>query len=107
MRTDYCRMRLPFRAELKQPAGVVHGGAIAALLDTRRRPGDRRGATAERGRFATVDMHVQYLDALRSARTLVAEGWIVRRGRRDRCSARAEATRPASHRPSVLATVDA
>jgi len=34
LRTDYARMRLPYRPELNQPAGVVHGGAIATLLDT-------------------------------------------------------------------------
>src|SRR3954468_17116725 len=34
VRVDYARMRLPFRAELNQPAGVVHGGAIATLIDT-------------------------------------------------------------------------
>src|SRR3546814_15035327 len=35
IRTDYARMRLPFRPELEQPAGVVHGGAVATLVDTR------------------------------------------------------------------------
>ena len=34
VRLDYARMRLPFRPELNQPAGVVHGGAIATLIDT-------------------------------------------------------------------------
>src|SRR5579885_1379489 len=32
-RTDYARMRLRWRPELDQPAGVVHGGAIATLID--------------------------------------------------------------------------
>ena len=31
LRTDYCRMRLPWRLEITQPAGVAHGGAIATL----------------------------------------------------------------------------
>ena len=34
LRTDYARLRLPYRPELNQPAGVVHGGAIATLIDT-------------------------------------------------------------------------
>ena len=34
VRTDYARMRLPYRPELQQPAGVVHGGAVATLIDT-------------------------------------------------------------------------
>jgi len=28
LREDYCRMRLPFRPELEQPQGLVHGGAV-------------------------------------------------------------------------------
>ena len=34
VRSGYGRMRLPYRPELQQPAGVVHGGAIATLIDT-------------------------------------------------------------------------
>ena len=30
----FCRIELPFRLELTQPAGIVHGGAIASLADT-------------------------------------------------------------------------
>ncbi len=79
VRTDYCRMRLPFRDVLEQPAGVVHGGAIASLLDSVVVPavGGAYGADA---RLSTVDMHVQYMSAL-VRDDLVAEGWIVRRGR--------------------------
>ena len=33
-RSTTARMRLPYRDELNQPAGVVHGGAIATLIDT-------------------------------------------------------------------------
>ena len=33
IRIGYCRMALPFRDELEQPMGVVHGGAIATLID--------------------------------------------------------------------------
>lgn len=79
VRTDYCRMRLPYRPELEQPAGVVHGGAIATLVDTVVVPavGQAYPVTT---RYSTVDMHVQYLSAL-VASDAVAEGWIVRRGR--------------------------
>src|SRR5262245_62774606 len=34
VRLDYARMRLPYRPQLNQPVGVVHGGAIATLIDT-------------------------------------------------------------------------
>ena len=34
VRIGYCRMRLPWRTEITQPAGVAHGGAIATLVDS-------------------------------------------------------------------------
>jgi len=79
VRLDYCRMRLPFKDELEQPAGVIHGGAIATLLDSVVVPavGCRYSAEA---RMSTVDMHVQFMSAV-VRDDLVAEGWIVRRGR--------------------------
>lgn len=79
LRTDYCRMRLPYRPELEQPAGVVHGGAIASLIDTVVVPpiGSAYGPDTT---FMTVSMTVNYLGAV--VRTdAVAEGWVTRRGR--------------------------
>jgi uncharacterized protein (TIGR00369 family) len=79
VRLDYCRMRLPFKPELQQAGGVVHGGAIASLLDMVVVPAV--GAALESGaRFSTVDLHVQYLGALVDT-DAVAEGWVTRRGR--------------------------
>lgn len=79
VRTDYCRVRMPFRPALNQAAGIVHGGAIAGLLDSVVVPvvGSAYGRDA---RFSTVDMHVQYLSAL-IGEDAVAEGWVVKRGR--------------------------
>ena len=34
VRRDYSRMRVPWRDELRQPAGMMHGGALATLVDT-------------------------------------------------------------------------
>jgi uncharacterized protein (TIGR00369 family) len=79
VRTDYCRMRMPFRAELEQPAGLVHGGAIATALDTVVVPAVGSAYPADY-RFSTVDMHVQYLSALVQDDAVI-EGWVVRRGR--------------------------
>jgi len=64
---------------LNQAAGIVHGGAIASLLDSVVVPavGAAYGRDA---RFSTVDMHVQFLSAL-VREDAVAEGWIVKRGR--------------------------
>lgn len=79
VRKDYCRMRLPFKPALEQPAGVVHGGAIASLIDSVVVPAI--GAAYEHNTmFSTVDLHVQYLSALKGEDS-VAEGWIVQRGR--------------------------
>ena len=80
VRVGYCRMRMTFRPELLQAGGVVHGGAIASLLDSTLVPAI--GGVVEAGsRFSTVDLHVSYLEAL-MREDCVAEGWIVRRGRR-------------------------
>jgi uncharacterized protein (TIGR00369 family) len=79
LRTDYCRMRLPYRPEIEQPSGVVHGGAIATILDTVVVPAVGSHYTVEH-RYSTVDMHVQYLSAL-VQEDGVAEGWVVKRGR--------------------------
>lgn len=79
VRVDYCRMRMPFRADLRQGAGVVHGGAIATLLDSVVVPAV--GQAYDRTiRYSTVDCHVQFHAALVD-HDAIAEGWVVRRGR--------------------------
>lgn len=79
-RIDYCRMRMPFKPELLHPGGIVHGGAIASLMDAVLVPavGSVLGAA---DRFSTVDLHVQYIGAV-ADEDVVAEGWVTRRGRR-------------------------
>ncbi len=79
VRTDYARMRLPFRPELEQPAGVVHCGAIATLIDTVVVPAIGTGYD-ERPRMLTVSMNVQYLGAV-VEEDAIGEGWIEQRGR--------------------------
>lgn len=79
VRRDYCRMRLGFRPALEQPAGVVHGGAIASLIDSVVVPAIGSAYDGSTG-FSTIDLHVQYLSALRNE-DAVAEGWVVQRGR--------------------------
>ena len=89
IRRDYCRMRLPFRPELEQPAGVVHGGALATLIDTVVVPaiGSAYGPEVQ---FMTMNMNISYLGAVVGDDT-VAEGWVTRRGR-PMAFCRAEAT---------------
>jgi len=79
VRVDYCRMRLPWRPELTQPAGVVHGGAIAALVDSALVPAIGSGYE-ERRAFVTVDMQLQYRGAV-VQEDMVGEGWVTVRGR--------------------------
>ena len=78
LRMDYSRMRLPYRPELEQPAGVMHGGAIASLIDTVVVPAI--GSHYEDFRpFFTVDMQVRYLAPV-AGEDAIAEGWITKRG---------------------------
>lgn len=79
LRCDYARLRLPFRPELEQPAGSVHGGAVATLIDTVVVPAIGSGYD-ERRDFATVSMNIEFRAAA-VRRDLVAEGWIEQRGR--------------------------
>jgi uncharacterized protein (TIGR00369 family) len=83
VRVDYCRMRMPFAPELLQAAGMVHGGAIASLLDTVVVPAV--GSTLPPGAaYATVDMHIQFMRPIAGgdrSEDAVAEGWVVKRGR--------------------------
>lgn len=80
LRRDYARMRLPWRPELNQPSGLMHGGAIATLVDTVVVPAIGTAYDVPRP-FSTIEMSVRYLAPVRSE-DLVAEGWITRRGKR-------------------------
>lgn len=80
VRADYSRMRLPYRAELNQPAGFVHGGAIASLIDTAVVPaissvGDQRLD------MLTLHLGINFLSAVQ-AQDVIAEAWVERRGRK-------------------------
>jgi uncharacterized protein (TIGR00369 family) len=79
VRTDYARMRLPYRPELDQPAGVVHGGAVATLIDTVVVPAV--GQAYDVGWvYLTIQMDVRYLGAV-VGEDAIAEGWVEQRGR--------------------------
>lgn len=80
VRVDYARMRLPYRPELNQPAGVVHGGALATLVDTVVVPAIAQGYDEIPAMF-TVHLGLNFISAL-VAVDAVAEGWVVRRGYR-------------------------
>ncbi len=73
-------MSLRIRQELKQNSGVVHGGAIASLIDTAMAfaiiP-----LLAEGERTTTVDLTINYLRPLTSGR-VTATARVLRAGRR-------------------------
>ncbi len=77
-REGYAKFRLPFKGDLKQLAGVVHGGAIASLADS-------AGAiavlaTAKNGaRVATAEMKLNFI-APTSGNDLFAEAHVVHCG---------------------------
>ena len=79
VRTDYARMRLPYRPELEQPAGVVHGGAVATLIDTVVVPAVGQAYDAGWAYF-TIGMNIRYIGAV-VQQDAIAEGWIEQRGR--------------------------
>ena len=79
IRQDYARMRVPYRPELRQPAGVVHGGVIASLVDTVVVP-VIGGGYDEPTQMFTIDISLRFLAPIIDE-DAVAEGWIVQRGR--------------------------
>lgn len=68
------------RKELKQLQGVMHGGAIASLIDTAVAFAII-GVSEPEDRFTTVEMKVNYLSAIREGRVR-AEARLLRDGRR-------------------------
>lgn len=79
VRCDYARMRLPFRPELNQPNEVIHGGALASMIDTVVVPAIA-SAYEEKPVMFTVSLHVQFLAPI-VGEDAVAEGWVEKRGR--------------------------
>ena len=79
IREDYARMRLRYRPEFRQPAGVVHGGVIASLIDTVVVPAVGSAYDAPRQLF-TIDIQLRFLAPIVDD-DLIAEGWVSQRGR--------------------------
>ena len=78
---DRAVLRMPFRPELATMGDVVHGGAIASLLDTASMAAAWSDDTVpEALAGGTVSMNVDYVSAARAV-DLVATAVAVRRGR--------------------------
>jgi uncharacterized protein (TIGR00369 family) len=78
IRRDYARMRVPWRSDLTQPAGVMHGGVIATLIDTVVVPAIGSGYDTM-PQMLTLSINVAFLGAVRGE-DAVGEGWITQRG---------------------------
>ncbi|MEY2975548.1 MAG: hypothetical protein RIR49_1968 [Actinomycetota bacterium] len=79
MRTGYARLRMPIRPEIMQPAGIMHGGAIAGLIDTAVVPAIGSSGV-EPTRMVTISMNINYMGAI-SDEDAICEGWVTRQGR--------------------------
>jgi uncharacterized protein (TIGR00369 family) len=82
----WSKLRLSWRPELNQPAGILHGGVIATLIDT----GIAHALlmtdmfqelSAKGGNVVSVDLRVKYLRPVSSG-SIVCESTIPRLGRR-------------------------
>ncbi len=74
VRVGYARVRLPMRPEICQVAGLVHGGALAALIDTSAIPAVGT-YYEEQPEMVTVSMTVDFCGAVRG-HDAVAEAWV-------------------------------
>jgi uncharacterized protein (TIGR00369 family) len=74
------RLSVEVRKELKQLQGVMHGGAIASLIDTAVAFAIV-GASEPEDRFTTVEMKVNYLRPISGGR-VTADARLIKDGRR-------------------------
>jgi uncharacterized protein (TIGR00369 family) len=80
VRLEYGRLSLPYRPEFNQPAGMVHGGVIASVIDTVVVLPLLSALDSPPRKLLTIDLHIHYFDAA-IEENLIAEGWVKRRGR--------------------------
>src|SRR5882672_10763784 len=74
----YARLRLDVKQRHLQLAGIMHGGAIATLVDTAVAFAIV-GASEPDARFTTIEMKVNYLSAVREGR-VTADAKLIRDG---------------------------
>jgi uncharacterized protein (TIGR00369 family) len=101
--SDGCRMVLPFDASLATAGDVVHGGALATLVDTAATGAAWSGAEPGVVGGATVDLTIHYLRPA-EGEELVAVASTLRRGR-SLCSVEVEVFAGDEDEPVVKALV--
>lgn len=75
-----CRMSVELRDDLRQRYGVMHGGVIAALVDTAVAYAIYPGVPPGR-EITTVEMKISFLSSVREGGRAVAEARLLRLGR--------------------------
>jgi len=81
VRRDYARMRLPYRPELDQAAGLVHAGAIVSLIDSVVVTAILSGINQVPDRLLTIDLHTHFLAGV-AKEDCIAEAEVRHRGRK-------------------------
>ena len=77
----WARMRMELVPGVMNPFGSVHGGSIAALIDSAAGSAIAAGCAPDSDRImGTIDMHVHFLERGKST-ALIAEARMVRAGR--------------------------
>ncbi len=79
-RAGYAKFRLPFRKELTQPFGVMHGGAFATIADSAVAIA-LWGLVGTDKSFTTIEMKINFIAPVASGE-VIAEGNIIHCGRR-------------------------
>jgi uncharacterized protein (TIGR00369 family) len=76
---DHCVLRLPYRPEITNGSGTVHGGVLATLADTAVAFALATNFDGKMG-FATTDLTIHFLRRAKSE--VVARARILKKGRR-------------------------
>ncbi len=79
-RAGYSRFRLPFKKELTQPMGVMHGGALAAVADSAVAVA-LWGLVGMDKVFTTIELKINYIAPVGPGEA-IAEGTIIHCGRK-------------------------
>jgi len=74
----FSRIRLPYRAELTNPAGKLHGGVIASVADTAMAVAVGSVLGGIPGRHSTVKLEIKYKASVTDGE-IIAEAKVMRR----------------------------
>jgi uncharacterized protein (TIGR00369 family) len=77
---DFCELAMPFRAEVSNGYGVIHGGVLATLADTAMAFALATNFNGRMG-FATADLTIHYFKRARTG--VVARARVIKKGRRN------------------------